>query len=90
MVQKRYQFYKLKQELGQTIFDFVAKVKAQASVCNFENSLNESILDQCVIDICNIQLLSLLLAEKDLTLNMAINIMQQFESLTEWARDLFN
>ncbi|RDH88672.1 MAG: hypothetical protein DIZ79_14650, partial [endosymbiont of Lamellibrachia luymesi] len=85
----RHMFHRAEQHEGETVGQFVTRLRQLASSCDYGNNVDEYIRDQ-VIDRCRSDSLrtKLLAAGKDLTLNRAIEIAQTRESSERQAKDM--
>ncbi len=85
---QRAKFHSRVRKPGETIADFVAKLRSLAEFCNFGASLNEMLRDRIVCGVNSGKLQQRLLAEKELTLVKAIDLAQGMETATKNAKAL--
>ena len=84
----RHLFRQAKQNEGETILQFVTRLRQLATDCDFGKDTNEFIRDQ-VIDKCqSMQLRTKLLAQKALTLNMCLEIAAAKEASERQASEI--
>ena len=74
IIYERFKFYQCNQEQGETIADFVARLRKLAQSCNFEDFLELALRDRFVMGISNSTSQQLLLAEEVLSLEKAVKI----------------
>ena len=90
---KRYERYVLRlmqQQEGETVSQFVARMKAQAQHCGFAdaNAAEDQVCDQLVVQIRDQELRKKLLAVTDLTLTKALQEAREHEATEQHARDM--
>ena len=73
---------------GESVADFVAELRSLAEFCNFGASLNDMLRDRIVCGINSSKIQQRLLAEKDLTLEKAVNLTQGMETATKNVQEL--
>ena len=73
---------------GESVADFVAELRSLAEFCNFGASLNDMLRDRIVCGINSSKIQQRLLAEKDLTLEKAVNLAQGMETATKNVQEL--
>ena len=74
VIYERYKFYSRNQEQGETIKDFVAKLRELASTCKFKDSLDDMLRDRFVMGLCSAATQQNLLAESELTFDKAVKV----------------
>jgi hypothetical protein len=88
VISERFRFYKRDQREGESIRDYLAQLRKLLEHCDFKQNLNESICDRVVFGLRSEAIQNKLLAEKDLTLEMAIHISQAMETASRDAIEL--
>ena len=73
-IYERFKFYNRQQEVGESVTEFVAGIRAAARTCNFGASLNEMMRDRFVVGIRDEATQRTLLCEEDLTFSKAIEM----------------
>ena len=71
---ERFKFYQCNQEQGETIADFVARLRKLARSCDFGSFLDQALRDRFVMGISNSTSQQLLLTEEDLSLERAVKL----------------
>ena len=95
-VYERFKFNTLMQHSGESVNDFLGRLKEQVRSCDIAHlsSLNKSeledslICDRLIIGLTNIELRRCLLRKKDLKLDEALNICLQHESTDKFVHDM--
>ena len=83
MIAERYKFYESKQERGESLTQYLAKLWKQAEHCNFGQFLEEALRERFVSCLESGTIKKALLVKKDLTLNTAVEIGVSCEMATE-------
>ena len=71
-IYERFKFYNRKQEIGESVTEFIAGIRAAARTCKFGTSLDEMMRDRLVVGIRDEATQRSLLCEEDLTFAKAI------------------
>ena len=71
-IAERYKFNQLNQKEGESIADYLAKLKQASTYCNFGANLNNQLRDRLVSGIRSDRLRQILLSERELTLDRAL------------------
>ena len=88
IIVRRFQFNTRKQQAGESVAEYVAVLRKAAEFCNYGESLSEMLRDRLVCGITDTTVQKRLLAEKDLTLDKAIALVQAVEIAEKGAKDL--
>ena len=78
-IAERFKFHQRNQADGESVMDYMAKLRHLASTCNFEQFLDQALRDRLVCGLRNATTQKCLLAEADLTLQRALEIAQGME-----------
>ena len=73
-IYERYKFYSRNQEQGESIKDYVAKLRELAQTCSFSNYLDDMLRDRFVMGLSSSATQQHLLAESDLTFEKAVKV----------------
>ena len=84
---ERFKFYQCNQEQGETIADFVARLRKLARSCDFGSFLDQALRDRFVMGISNSSSQQLLLTEEDLSLERAVKLASAREAALRDSRD---
>ena len=79
IIAERYKFHERKQEIGESVNDFVAAIKKLSLHCEFGYFLNDALRDKLVCGIADIKVRKRLLVERDLTFEKATQIANAIE-----------
>ena len=74
VIYERYKFYSRNQEQGESIKDYVAKLRELAQPCSFQDSLDDMLRDRFVMGMSSAATQQNLLAETDLTFDKAVKV----------------
>ena len=85
---QRSKFHTRVRKPGESVADLVAELRSLAEFCNFGTSLNDILRDRIVGGINSSKIQQRLLAEKDLTLEKAVNLSQGMETATKYVQEL--
>ena len=85
---ERYKFYNRKQEVGESVSQFVAGIREAASTCDFKTNLNEMLRDRLVVGIRDEATQRALLTEVNLTLNKAIEVANAREAAAKDVKEM--
>ena len=88
VVVHQFQFNTWKQQVGETVAEYVAALCKAAEICNYGDLLSEMLQDHLVCNITGTTVHKWLLAEKDLTLDKAVSLAQSVEIEEKGAKDL--
>lgn len=88
VISERFRFYKRDQREGESIRDYLAQLRKLSEHCDFKQNLSESIRDRLVCGLRSEAIQNKLLAEKDLTLEIAVQISQAMETASRDATEL--
>ena len=71
---ERFEFNKMAQKVGESVHDFLARLRMAGAKCDFRDGFEEKVLDQFIFGILNEECKDLLLAEEigELTLKQAV------------------
>ena len=83
VIAERYKFYESKQVRGESLIQYLAKLRKKAEHCKFEQFLEEALRDKFVCGLESGTIRKALLAKKDLTLTTAVEIAVSCEMATE-------
>lgn len=83
VVFERHIFLKYNRQEGQSLINFVTKLKLLAATCEYGKLENSIIRDQVVLNTSDPQLQERLISVDDLTLEKAIEIIKQSENVKE-------
>ena len=85
---QRSKFHSRVRRQGESIAEFVAELRSLAEFCNFGTSLNDMLRDRLVCGINSSKVQQRLLAEKDLTLDKAVDLALGMETATKNVKEL--
>ena len=85
VIAERFHFHKRDQKENESIADYCAALKKASERCEFKAFLEEALRDRFVCGLKSRNIQKKLLAEKDLTWNMALEIAQAMESAEQQA-----
>ena len=85
---ERYKFYNRKQEVGESVSQFVAGIRAAAHTCDFGDRLNEMLRDRLVVGIRDEGTQRALLTETGLTFNKAIEVANAREAAAKDVKEM--
>ena len=85
---ERYKFFTTSQQEGQTVDNYITKLKTLAAACEFGDQEDSLIRDRVVLGIREDGLQERLLREKDLTLQKAIEFVRAAETTKEQFRSM--
>ncbi len=88
VIAERFKFHKRDQKQDETVATYLIELKRLASTCKFQAFLNEAIRDRLVCGLENSTCQKKLLAEKNLTLEKAVDISTAMEMANKQARDM--
>ena len=80
VIAERYKCYRSDQKENETISDYIAALRKLTLNCNFREFLDEALRGRFVCGLINDSIRRRLLAERTLTLKMAIDLAKTFES----------
>ena len=80
VIAERFHFHKRDQKEGEPLADFVAELKRLASKCQFGTHLDDALQDRFVCGLCNENIQKILLMEKVLKFNAAVEKALQLEA----------
>ena len=84
---ERFKFHQCKQENGENIAEFMARLRRLARSCDFDAFLDQALRDRFVIGLSNSTTQQILLTEENLTLDRAIKIASTREAALRDSRD---
>ena len=73
-IAERYKFYGAKQEAGEPLNDYIARLRSMTLYCQFGGFLEEALRDRFVCGIQSAHIRRVLLTKKDLTLEKALKV----------------
>lgn len=79
VILNRFKFNTIKQEMGESINDYVLRIKMQAEKCNFNTFYQEAIRDRFVAGLANENIIKRLLSEDEINFNDALKIASAME-----------
>lgn len=85
---QRSKFHSRVRKQGESVAEFVAELRSLAEFCNFGTTLNDMLRDRIVCGINSSKIQQRLLAEKDLTLDKAVDLAQGMETATKNVKEL--
>ena len=85
---QRSKFHSRVRRQGESVAEFVAELRSLAEFCNFGTSLNDMLRDRLVCGINSSKIQQRLLAEKDLTLDKAVDLALGMETATKNVKEL--
>ena len=88
VIVQRYKFNSRARETDESISTYVAALRKLAEHCNYKNTLSEMLRDCLVFGINHPAIEKTLLAEKDLTLDKALDIARELEAAEKGTKDL--
>ena len=87
-IAERYRFYNRKQLLGESAAKYFAQLRKMANTCSFGTFLDEALCDRLVCGIRDQGMQHRLLAEADLTLKKAFDLIQGMEAADKNAQEM--
>ena len=88
VIAERFQFHRRNQREGESIAEFMAELRRLSTHCGFKSYLNEALRDRLVCGLRSESTQRRLLAEKDLSLQKAMEIAQGMEAADRNAKSL--
>ena len=88
VIVQRYKFNSRVRGTDESISTYVAALRQLAEHCNYKNTLSEMLCDCLVFGINHPAIEKTLLAEKDLTLDKAVDIAWELEAVEKGTKDL--
>ena len=88
VISERFRFYKRDQREGESIREYIAELRKLSEHCDFKANLNEALRDRLVCGLRSEAIHNKLLAEKELTLESAIQTSQAMETASRDATEL--
>ena len=79
-IAERFHFHRRNQKEGESIAEYMAELQRLSTHCEFKAYLNEALRDRLVCGICSESMQRRLLAERDLSLQKAIELAQGMEA----------
>ncbi|XP_069103886.1 uncharacterized protein [Argopecten irradians] len=83
VIAERFKFHSRKQQVGESVSDYVVSLKKLAKDCDFQDFLNQALRDRLVCGLMSEVIQKKLLAEKDLDLAKATEIALAVEMATK-------
>ena len=87
-ITERFKFHQRNQKEGETIAQYLAELRKLSQHCEFGDKLDETLRDRLVCGVHSGQIQKRLLAEKELTLQKAIELAQGMEAATKQSSEL--
>ena len=88
VITKRFRFHHRDQKEGETLVQYLAQLRKLTEHCEFQDNLEETLRDRLVCRMLSVPIQKRLLAEKDLTLQKAMEIAQGMEAATKQSSEL--
>ena len=82
-IYERFVFYRCNQNMGESISNYVARIKALAGTCEFNENLEEMLRDRFIQGINNSDTQHLLLTDKTMTFQKAVDLARSRETATK-------
>ena len=88
VIAERFRFHRRDQREGETFVQYLAQLRKLTEHCEFRDNLEEALRDRLVCGMLSVPIQKRLLAEKDLTLQKAMEIAQSMEAATKQSSEL--